>query len=166
MELFAGFLAHADAQIGRLIDYLEDLENRPLVIFVLLDNGASAEGGRDRIGEREISSSTPCPRASRITSKKIDELGGPDSYNHYPFGWTMAGNTPFKKWMLETHLGGIRDPLIVHWPRGESWTPKGEIRTQYAHAIDLVPTVLEDLRGVSEAPAVDQWRGPRARSKA
>lgn len=82
----------------------------------------------------------------------IDELGSPKTYNHYPSGWTMAGNTPFKKWKRETHLGGVRDPMIVHWPARIK--AKGEVRPQYAHAIDLVPTVLDAL-GIAPPKEID-----------
>jgi arylsulfatase len=89
---------------------------------------------------------------------QIDELGGPSTFNHYAWGWTFAGNTPFRRWKRETYRGGISDPFIVHWPRGIS--ASGGVRTQYGHAIDMVPTVLEALglepptsiRGVAQAP--------------
>jgi arylsulfatase len=88
----------------------------------------------------------------------MDKLGGPETYNHYAWGWTFAGNTLFRRWKRETYRGGISDPFIVHWPRGIE--AKCEIRTQYAHAIDMVPTVLECLgieppttiKGVSQSP--------------
>ena len=88
----------------------------------------------------------------------IDELGGPTTFNHYAWGWTFAGNTPFRRWKRETYRGGISDPFIVHWPKGIK--AKGEVRTQYAHAIDMVPTVLEALgieaptsiKGVTQSP--------------
>src|SRR5204863_468337 len=70
----------------------------------------------------------------------IDEIGGPKHFNHYPWGWTWAGNTPFRRWKRETYRGGVSDPFLVHWPKGIK--AKGEVRTQYAHIIDLVPTVL------------------------
>ena len=88
----------------------------------------------------------------------IDELGGPKTFNHYAWGWTFAGNTPFRRWKRETYRGGISDPFIVHWPKGIK--AKGEVRTQYAHAIDMVPTVLEalgieaptNIKGVTQSP--------------
>jgi arylsulfatase len=158
MEVFAGFVSHADAQIGRLLDYLEStgqMENT--LILLVSDNGASAEGGE--VGSvNEAIFFNALPESLEANLKMLDELGGPRSYNHYPFGWTMAGNTPFKKWKRETHLGGVRDPLIVHWPKGIR--AKGEIRPQYAHAIDLVPTVLDalqvepptEINGVTQSP--------------
>ena len=88
----------------------------------------------------------------------IDDIGGPKYFNHYPWGWTWAGNTPFRRWKRETYRGGISDPFIVHWPAGIK--AKGEVRTQYGHAIDMVPTVLDaigvapptHIRGVQQAP--------------
>ena len=74
----------------------------------------------------------------RLRPKRVDELGGPTTFNHYAWGWTFAGNTPFRRWKRETYRGGISDPFIVHWPTGIK--AKGEVRTQYAHAIDMVPT--------------------------
>ena len=73
----------------------------------------------------------------------MDTLGGPEYFNHFPWGWTWAGNTPFRRWKRETYRGGISDPFIVHYPNGIQ--AKGEVRTQYTHAIDMVPTVLDVL---------------------
>ena len=88
----------------------------------------------------------------------IDDIGGPKYFNHYPWGWTHAGNTPFKRWKRETYRGGTSDPFIVCWPKGIK--TRGEIRSQYGHAIDLLPTVLDALgveppthvRGVTQSP--------------
>src|SRR5512135_556707 len=153
MEVFAGFVSHTDDQIGRLIASLES--NGQLdstLIVVVSDNGASAEGGEVGSFNENIFFNA-LPESLEANLKRIDELGGPNSYNHYPFGWTMAGDTPFKRWKRETHLGGIRDPLIVHWPEGIK--AKGEIRTQYAHATDLVPTVL-DVLGVEPPKEINR----------
>ena len=95
---------------------------------------------------------------SEILLQMIDELGGPTTFNHYTWGWTHAGNTPFRRWKRETYRGGISDPFVVHWPKGIK--AKGQVRTQYAHAIDMVPTVLEALgieaptsiKGVTQSP--------------
>jgi arylsulfatase len=88
----------------------------------------------------------------------IDDIGGPKFFNHYPWGWTHAGNTPFRRWKRETYRGGVSDPFIVAWPKGIA--ARGEIRHQYGHAIDMVPTVLDALgiepptqiRGVTQSP--------------
>src|SRR5512143_175947 len=158
MEVFAGFLTHTDYHIGRLLDFLKTIgvfENT--LIMVISDNGASAEGGpHGSVNENLFFNNVPESLEDNL--KALDELGGPKYYNHYPWGWTWAGNTPFRRWKRETYRGGVSDPLIVHWPQGIK--AKGELRTQYAHAIDMVPTVLEllgieapaKIRGVTQSP--------------
>ena len=154
MEIFAGFLSHTDHHIGRLIEFLRrigELDNT--LIMVVSDNGASAEGGvTGTTNEAEFFNNCPSPVEDSL--KVIDELGGPKHFNHYPWGWTFAGNTPFRRWKRETYRGGSSDPFIVHWP--DRIKAHGEMRTQYAHIIDMVPTVL-DLLGI-EPPANDQGR--------
>jgi arylsulfatase A-like enzyme len=148
-EVYAGFLAHADHHIGRLLDYLEandELDNT--VIVVVSDNGASGEGGPNgSVNEMKIANGVPDDLAENLA--KIDDLGGPLTYNHYPTGWAMAFNTPFKMWKRYEFNGGTSDPCIISWPAGTQ--ARGEIRDQYHHAIDIVPTLL-DILGV-EAPA-------------
>jgi arylsulfatase A-like enzyme len=141
MECFAGFLSHADAQIGRLLAFIDELGERDdTLIVVVSDNGASAEGGeRGSINDSRLWNGIPAGR--RELRARIDELGTETTHNNYPWGWTMAGNTPFRRWKREVHEGGIADPCIVHWPRGIA--ARGEIRHQFAHAIDVVPTILE-----------------------
>jgi arylsulfatase len=158
MEVFAGYLTHTDHHIGRLLGFLKQIgEFDNTLIMVISDNGASAEGGpRGSVNEDLFFNNLP--ESLEDNMKAIDQLGGPTTYNHYPWGWTWAGNTPFRRWKRETYRGGISDPFIVHWPRGIK--AKGEIRTQYAHAIDMMPTVLEALgieapiaiRGVTQTP--------------
>jgi arylsulfatase len=149
MEVFAGFLTHTDHHIGRLVEFLRtigQLDNT--LIMVVSDNGASAEGGvTGTTNEAEFFNNCQGPVEDGL--KVIDELGGPKHFNHYPWGWTFAGNTPLRRWKRETYRGGSSDPFIVRWPAGIK--ARGEVRTQYAHIIDMVPTVL-DLLGV-EAPA-------------
>ena len=158
MEVFAGFLSHTDHHLGRLLDFLErteQLENT--LVMVISDNGASAEGGpTGTTNEAQFFNNAQEPLEDSL--KVIDELGGPNHFNHYPWGWTWAGNTPFRRWKRETYRGGVSDPFIVHWPKGIH--AQGEVRTQYAHIIDMVPTVLDALgiqpppaiRGVTQAP--------------
>ncbi len=94
----------------------------------------------------------------RTNLAHIDELGDPTTFNHYAWGWTWAGDTPFRRWKRETYRGGICDPFIVHFPKGLK--ARGEVRTQYAHAIDMLPTVLDlvgieppaSIKGVTQAP--------------
>ncbi|MGH7467968.1 MAG: arylsulfatase [Longimicrobiales bacterium] len=158
MEVFAGYLEHTDDQIGRFLTKLGELgELDNTLIMLISDNGASAEGGPSgSVNENKFFNNVPESLEQNL--KAIDDLGGPKYFNHYPWGWTHAGNTPLRRWKRETYRGGTTDPFIVHWPKGIK--AKGEIRHQYAHAIDLVPTVLECLgmeapqviRGVTQAP--------------
>lgn len=158
MEVFAGFLEHTDHYIGELIQFLKELgEYDNTLIMVISDNGASSEGGpTGSVNEGKFFNNVPENLEQNLAA--IDEIGGPKYFNHYPWGWTHAGNTPFRRWKRETYRGGISDPFIVTWPAGIK--AKGEIRSQYAHAIDMVPTVLEALkieppiaiRGVTQSP--------------
>jgi len=140
-EVYAGFMEHTDAQIGRVIDALErtgQLDNT--LIFVCIgDNGSSGEGGLNGLFNEQ--SVTVGGESVEQNLGRIDKLGRPGSYNHYPVGWAMAGNTPFQLCKQYTHFGGVRNPLVVHWPGGIAAT--GELRHQYHHCIDIVPTVLE-----------------------
>jgi arylsulfatase A-like enzyme len=140
MEAFAGFLSHTDHEIARLVEFLRrtgDLENT--LLFVLSDNGASSEGGpTGSMNDVRAWNGVPTPVEDALAH--IDEIGGPLWHNNYPWGWTVAGNTPFRRWKREVHEGGVADPLIAHWPRQVT---RGGFRRQYVHAIDFVPTVLE-----------------------
>jgi arylsulfatase len=143
MEAFAGFLSHTDDQLGRLVDFLErtgDLDNT--VLLVLSDNGASSEGGPTG-SVNDIRPWNMAPRSVEEALGRIDEIGGPLCHNNYPWGWTVAGNTPFRRWKREVHEGGVADPLIVHWPAGTDG--HDSLRRQYVHAIDVTPTLLEIL---------------------
>jgi arylsulfatase len=158
MEVFAGFLEHTDHHIGRLLDFLDEIgELDNTLIMLISDNGASAEGGpTGSVNENKFFNFVPDSLEQNLAA--IDDIGGPKYFNHYPWGWTHAGNTPFRRWKRETYRGGISDPFIVHWPKGIK--AKGDVRTQYAHAIDMVPTVLDALqleppasiRGVTQSP--------------
>ena len=159
MEAFAGFLSHTDHEIGRFVEYLRrtgDLDNT--LLFVLSDNGASSEGGPTG-SLNDVRPWNGVATTLEEALAHIDEIGGPRWHNNYPWGWTVAGNTPFRRWKREVHEGGVADPLIVHWPRGDAIGGAG-FRRQYVHAIDLVPTVLQavgidppaEIRGVSQRP--------------
>jgi arylsulfatase A-like enzyme len=147
-EVYAGFLSHADHHIGRLLDYLDESGQREnTLILVVSDNGASGEGGPNgSVNEMKFANGAPDDLQDNLAL--IDDLGGIKTYNHYPNGWAMAFNTPFKMWKRYEFNGGSCDPCIVSWPKGHQ--AAGEIRDQYHHAIDVVPTVLDCL-GV-EAP--------------
>lgn len=150
MECFAGFLSYTDAQLGRVLDFLDETGDRANTLVVLVsDNGASAEGGPEgSINDVRLYNFDPASGAEM--QARIHEIGGPLTHNNYPWGWTMAGNTPFKRWKREVHEGGVADPCIVSWP-SRLKASSGGIRHQFAHATDVLPTVLE-LVGV-EAPA-------------
>jgi arylsulfatase len=151
MECFAAYLSHTDAQIGRVLDFLAETGDLDDTLVVLLsDNGASSEGGPTG----SINDARPWNLAERPLDEaltKIDEIGGPWIHNNYPWGWTVAGNTPFRRWKREVHEGGVCDPLIVSWP-GRLGRP-GEVRRQYVHAIDIAPTILE-LAGIEAPPTI------------
>lgn len=158
MEVFAGFLSHADHHIGRVIDFIEDLgELDNTIVMVLSDNGASAEGGPNGSLNENLFFNGVTPGVAENLAE-IDALGGPSTYGHYPFGWAAAGNTPFKRWKRETHEGGTADPFIIHWPQGLEAT--GQVRGQYLHAIDVLPTLLDvlgldtptEIGGVAQSP--------------
>jgi arylsulfatase A-like enzyme len=152
MEVFAGFLTHTDHQIGRLVDSLADrgaLDDT--LILVVSDNGTSAEGGPfGSLNEHRFTHDMTDDLADSIAH--VDDLGGFRAYNHYAWGWAWAGNTPLRLWKRYTWLGGVRTPLVVHWPAGAG--AAGEVRPQFCHAIDLFPTVL-DAAGVRAPATVD-----------
>jgi arylsulfatase len=152
MEVFAGFLTHTDAQIGRVIEHLRTTGALDDTLIVLIsDNGTSAEGGpTGSLNEHRFTHDRVDDVADTIA--RIDDLGGPRAYNHYPWGWAWAGNTPFRLWKRYAWLGGVRTPLVVHWPAGIDAAAGGQVRDQFCHAVDLLPTVL-DVTGVA-APAV------------
>jgi arylsulfatase len=142
-EIFAGFLTHTDENIGRLINFLRDSGQLDNTIFIVVsDNGASQEG-RLTGSFNEGLYFNQIPDDEALNLKLIDEMGGPTTYPHYPMGWAMAGNTPFKMYKQNTHAGGNTDPFIVHWPKGIR--DKGALRTQYHHLIDVTPMVLEAI---------------------
>jgi len=158
MECFAAFLSHADHHIGRVVDYLEELGELDNTLLVLVsDNGASSEGGAHG-SINDVRSWNASPATVKEMLGRIDEIGGPTLHNNYPWGWTMAGNTPLRRWKRETHEGGVADPCVVHWPRGIA--APGEKRRQFIHAIDVAPTILDaigitppsDIDGIAQQP--------------
>ncbi len=141
MEVFAAFGAYADQEIGRLLDAVRELPdaNNTLVIYIVGDNGASAEGGP--VGEVNEFGAANGVHAD-FTPEVIAGLGGPLYNNHFARGWAWAMNTPFKYYkQLVSHLGAIRNPLIVSWP--ERIKQSGGLRTQFYDIVDIAPTLLE-----------------------
>jgi arylsulfatase A-like enzyme len=143
MEVFAGYVTYTEHQIGRVLDFLESIDelDNTLIMFVS-DNGASPEGG---VGGslNEFHFFNFADEDIDATLARIDDLGSPNSYGHYAWGWAHAGNTPFKRWKKEIYRGGASDAFVVSWPAGIE--AKGEIRHQFGHIIDMVPTVLDAL---------------------
>ena len=151
-EVFAGFITHFDAQLGRLMDGLREmgLDDNTMVV-VTSDNGASAEGGEiGSLNEHRFGFGVPDVMADNLAA--IDDLGGFRAYNHYPWGWAWAGNAPFKLWKRYTWLGGTRVPLILRPPGGVA--EPGAVRSQICHMVDLFPTIL-DVCGVEAPETVD-----------
>ena len=151
MEVFAGFLSHTDHHIGRLLQALEtlgDLDNT--LIMLVSDNGTSGEGGYfGSFNENLIFNGVPDTFEQNF--QRIDDLGTEKSYGHYPTGWTMAGNTPFKAWKRNVFNGGIADPVASSHRRGHH-NRTARFHAEYSHAIDLPVTVL-DVLGI-EPPAM------------
>ncbi|MGW4772544.1 arylsulfatase [Nocardia sp. NPDC004278] len=158
-EVFAGFSEYTDVQIGRIVDYLEQtgqLDNT--VIFYCADNGASGEGSPNgSVNENKFFNGYPDDPAENM--RYLDRLGSPDTYNHYPTGWAAAFSTPFQMFKRYAQFsGGTCDPMVIHWPKGIK--AKGQIRHQYHHCTDIVPTILEvtgiqmpdEFRGVKQYP--------------
>ena len=152
-EAFAAFLEHTDAQIGRLVDDLEQLGQLDNTLILLLsDNGASQEGGPFGV-MHEMKYFNMIVETPDEAVERLDDIGGPHSHSNYPWGWAQAGNTPFKWYKQNTHEGGVHVPLIVHWPA--QITDGGTVRDQFHHVNDIVPTVY-DLLGIT---APDVYRG-------
>lgn len=154
MENYAAYMAYTDYEVGRLIESLREsgeLDNT-LLMYIVGDNGASAEGGLEGTFS-EIASLLGVQLGLESSLKRIDEIGGPTSEPHVPVGWAWAMNAPFQ-WtkQVASHFGGTRNPMVVHWPKGIS--AKGEIRNQFHHVIDVVPTILEACK-ISEPKVVN-----------
>jgi arylsulfatase A-like enzyme len=153
-EAFAAMLEHTDVQIGRLTDFLRArglLDNT--LLLVLSDNGASREGGPYGVMD-EFSFFNGRPEdIDELATTRLDDIGGPHSHSNYPWGWAQAGNSPLRWYKQNTYGGGVRDPLIVHWPAGI--TDAGAIRRQFCHAVDIAPTIL----AVTGAPVPDHVGG-------
>ena len=142
METYAGFAEHADVQIGRLVDALDELGvlDDTLFLYLLGDNGASGEGGpRGTFREHLVGHGIQDDTADMAA--RLDTLGDPTTYAIYPVGWALAMNTPYPWTKQLAHLGGTRDGMIVRW--GNGIAARGEVRHQWHHVIDVLPTILE-----------------------
>ncbi len=149
-EVFAGFLSYTDAQIGRVLDFLEATgQLDDTIVVIMSDNGASGEGGPTGAVD-ELARLTGGGTGDAV--RRLDELGGPATRMNYSTGWAMAFNTPYKLYKrYASHEGGIADPCIISWPAG--LPARGELRDHYAHVSDVTPTVY-DLLGLGEVTEV------------
>ena len=158
-EVYAAFSEYTDVQVGRLIEYLEQtgqLDNT--VVMYCADNGASGEGTTNgSVNENKFFNGYPDDIAENM--KLLEKLGGPDTYEHFPTGWAAAFSAPFKMFKrYAQYAGGTCDPLVISWPKGIK--ARGEVRNQYHHSVDIVPTILEicglempaTYRGVEQYP--------------
>lgn len=180
MEVFAGFVSHVDHHVGRVLAYLEQIGERDdTIVMMVSDNGTSAEGGPNGSWNqlRHYISDDPDDLDEELA--RIDDLGGHRSSGHYPWGWALAGNTPFQRWKRYTYEGGVRDPFILSWPAGLG-DHSGSVRGQYGHVVDVVPTVLSllgleppaeldgvpqlSLDGTSLRPVLDDPTAPDVRT--
>jgi len=162
MEVYAGFLEHTDHHVGRLLDALADLEilEDTLIYVIIGDNGASAEGTLQGCFNELITlNGAGGLETTDFMASRIDDFGTPRAYNHYAVGWAHAMDTPYQYTkQVASHWGGTRNGTIVHWPEGIK--AKGEIRNQFHHVIDVVPTILEAagipapmfVNGIQQAP--------------
>lgn len=141
-EAFAAMLEHTDAQIGRVVEFLRSIGRLDdTLLMVVSDNGASREGGPYGVMD-EFSFFNGLPEdVDRLVADRLEDIGGPHSHSNYPWGWAQAGNSPLRWYKQNTYGGGVRDPLVVHWPAAV--TDAGGIRTQFCHAVDVAATVLD-----------------------
>lgn len=158
-EAFAGMLDHTDHQIGRMVDFLAEIGRLDdTMIIVMSDNGASQEGQATGVFD-EMRYFNQLPEDVDDAVKHLDLIGGPRSHSNIPWGWAQAGNAPLKWYKQNTHGGGTRDPLIIHWPdrlKGH----EGQIRRPFAYATDIAATILdvagvgmpEEVAGVPQIP--------------
>ncbi len=156
MEVYAGFMEYTDHHVGRLLDSLKalDLLDDTLVYYIIGDNGASAEGTLHGTFNEMINFNGAAQlETPAFMMQRIDQFGGPESYNHYAVGWAHAMNTPYQ-WtkQVASHWGGTRNGTIVSWPNGVRG--KGEMRSQFHHVIDVAPTLLE-AAGLPQPTYVD-----------
>jgi arylsulfatase A-like enzyme len=158
MEVYAAYLSYVDHYVGELVAFLEELGQLDnTLIITVSDNGASPEGGPDG-SFNEVLIVNNVPQTLGLAKKHLQQWGGPQTYPHYSWGWAWATNTPFRRWKEVVARGGTSDLCIVHWPKGIK--SKGDVRHQFVHAIDLVPTVLEvlnlkmptSIKGVTQTP--------------
>ncbi|MGV8997004.1 MAG: arylsulfatase [Parvibaculaceae bacterium] len=150
-EAFAAMLEHTDDQIGRLVQFFKDIGQWDNTLLILMsDNGASQEGGATGVFD-EMKWFNGIREDVDAAVDRLDDIGTLNSHSNIPWGWAQAGNTPLKWYKQNTHGGGVRDPLIMHFP--DKLADAGGIRSQFCHAIDITPTVL-DVVGIAQPTVV------------
>lgn len=179
MEVYAGYLAHTDHEIGRIINSLKKngTFDNTLIFYIVGDNGASGEGNRNG-SFNSLTFYNGVAETPQTVLKNIDNLGSEDSFGHYAAGWAIAGTTPFK-WMkgMASDFGGTQNAMVVSWPKGITTNNK-TIRSQWQHVVDIVPTVLDaahlpqptSVDGVKQSPIsgvsfLDSFNNAKAKSK-
>lgn len=143
MEVFAAFAEYADTEIGRVIESLREMGelDNTLIFYIAGDNGTSAEGGMSGVAN-EYTSINGVPESVEGMLEHYEDWGGPMTYPHMAIGWAIASDTPFS-WAKQVagDFGGTRNGMVVHWP--DKFKGTGEVRSQFAHVIDIAPTILE-----------------------
>jgi arylsulfatase len=176
-EVFAAFLEMTDHETGRVIQAIEELGelDNTLIFYISGDNGTSAEGGMSGL-YNEMTYFNGEPKGSDVDFmlKHYDTWGDPTTYPHMAAGWAVCFDSPFT-WtkQVASNYGGTRNPLVIHWPKRIKG--KGELRSQWHHVIDVVPTILEAaglpqprvVNGVPQRPIegtsmVYSWDHPKA----
>ena len=166
MEVYAGYQENTDHAVGRVVQAIEEmgLADNTFVIYIFGDNGASMEGTENGTFNEIITlNGIPLIAEQQLKAIKayggLEKWGGPDTDPHYAAAWAWAGNAPFK-WgkQVASHLGGIRNPMVVSWPKRIK--DKGGLRNQFTHCTDIAPTILEaaglpepkEVNGVAQMP--------------
>ncbi len=159
MELFAGFVEHTDAQVGKLIAGMEEmgLRDNTIILYIWGDNGSSSEGQQGSISELLAQNQIPNTIDQQIKALQelggLDALGGPLTDNMYHAAWAWAGSTPFRSTKLvAAHFGGTRNPLVISWPKGIK--PDKQPRSQFYHVNDIAQT-LYDVIGIKQPKSVN-----------
>lgn len=161
MEAYAAYLNYTDYEIGRFVDHLKEkgLYDNTVIFLIIGDNGAAKNVHHGTVEGERYAPIGDTKVQIAYSLKNFDRIGTKDAHSNYPVGWSQATNTPFRRWKTDANSeGGTRNPLIVHWPNGLK--AKGEIRTQFGHVIDLLPTTLEIagamqpavLHGIQQTP--------------
>ncbi len=153
-EAFAAMLEHTDTQISRVVDFLGGIGRLDNTLFMVVsDNGASREGGPFGVMDEFSFFNMHAEDLEEIAGRRLDEIGGPHSHSNYPWGWAQAGNSPLRWYKQNTYGGGVRDPLVVHWPAAVAGG--GGVRRQFCHAVDIAATILD----VTGTPMPDLFGG-------